>query len=101
MNVKRAVKKSEIGLGPAVAEGSYLMLHARWGALAVLFCTARSRLPLRDDGRQHRDQSALRGRQRRQYLHAQDAARAAPRFRGADGGRWGERLREGGCPPAR
>jgi hypothetical protein len=41
MNVKRAVKKSEIALGPAVAEGSYLTLHARWGALAVLICTAR------------------------------------------------------------
>jgi hypothetical protein len=41
MNVKRAVKKSEIALGPVVAEGSYLTLHARWGALAVLICTAR------------------------------------------------------------
>jgi hypothetical protein len=44
MNVKRAVEKSEIGVGPAVAEGSYLTLRARWGALAVLICT--SRIPL-------------------------------------------------------
>src|SRR5215831_4141280 len=45
--------------------------------------------------KQHRDQSALRGRQRRQRLHAQDAARAARRFRGADGGGWGERMPDG------
>src|SRR5262244_3194954 len=47
--------------------------------------------------KQHRDQSALRGRQRRQRLHAQDAARAARRFRGADGGGWREGLRNGRC----
>jgi two-component system cell cycle response regulator DivK len=41
MNVKRAVKKSEIGLWPAVAEGRYLTLHAWWVALEVPICTAR------------------------------------------------------------
>jgi hypothetical protein len=41
MNVKRVVKKSEIGLWSAVAEGRYLTPHAWWGALALPICTAR------------------------------------------------------------
>src|SRR5215813_5817876 len=48
----------------------------------------------------HRDQSALPRRQRRQRLHAQDAARAARRFRGAGGGGRREGLRDGGCRAA-
>src|SRR5438067_8158184 len=45
--------------------------------------------------KQHRDQSALHRRQRRQRLYAQDAARAARRFRGACGGGRPERVRDG------
>src|SRR5262249_49192867 len=45
--------------------------------------------------KQRRDQSALHRGQRRQRLYAQDASRAARRFRGSDGGGRREGLRDG------
>src|SRR5215469_5213297 len=59
-----------------------------WLSASAGWCTASRQSAVR--WKQHRDQSALRRRQRRQRLHAQDAARAARRFRGADGGGWRE-----------
>src|SRR5262249_35750414 len=64
-----------------------------WWSASAGSCTASQRSA--SGWKQHRDQSALRRRQRRQRLHAQDAARASRRFRGADGGGWGERLHNG------
>src|SRR5262245_38396364 len=66
-----------------------------WWSASAGWCTATPRSATK--WMQHRDQSALRRRQRRQRLHAQDAARAARRFRGAHGGGWRERLRDGRC----
>src|SRR6476469_2804561 len=62
-----------------------------WSSASAGWC--RGSLRSATKWKQHRDQSALRGRQRRQRLHAQDAARAARRFRAADGGGWREGLR--------
>src|SRR6516165_7794915 len=59
-----------------------------WSSASAGWC--RGGLRSATKWKQHRDQIALRRRQRRQCVHAQDAARAARRFRGADGG--GRRL---------
>src|SRR5262249_52175374 len=65
-----------------------------WSSASAGSCTA-SRRPSAV-WKQHRDQSALHRRQRRQRLYAQDAARAARRFRDAGGGGWREGLRREG-----
>src|SRR6516164_3968765 len=63
-----------------------------WWSASAGWCTASLRSATK--WKQHCDQIALRRRQRRQCPHAQDAARAARRFRGADGGGWREGLRD-------
>src|SRR6266478_531978 len=54
-----------------------------WSSASAGWC--RGSLQSATGWKQHRDLSALRRRQRRQRLYAQDAARAARRFRGAEG----------------